>query len=189
MPLERIHDVIAVFPLDGKGSHTEISPEDQARYEEEIAKARELDELVIKSPWAAAACEIAAAACNHETFPLLGFQHRVWPVDEESDGCANARVMWGHEGRVYRLDLSYNVITGHGSIDVEVDKKPAMFIQVEMRGWDKPSRIDGSHPVEDQASPDGNIHGVVTGGEEYEPGPWEAVLVDVGEQLRKLQAA
>ncbi|WP_429230140.1 hypothetical protein [Inquilinus ginsengisoli] len=48
--------------------------------------------------------------------------------------------------------------------------------------------MDGSRPPEDMASPDGKIFGKVTGGSEYVPGSWEAVLIDVAEQLRQLKA-
>ncbi|TSD83570.1 hypothetical protein FFK22_037100 [Mycobacterium sp. KBS0706] len=185
----RIHEVIAVFPLDGKGSDIEISPEQQALYDAELAQAAALDALVIKSQWAAAACEIAAAACNHDDFPLFGFQHKFWPADEESDDYANARIMWRHEGRIYRMDLSYNVITGHGSVDLDIDQESVMFVQVLMCGWDKPPRMDGSRPPEDLASPDGTIYGKVTGGSEYVPGSWEAVLTDVAEQLRQVKTS
>jgi hypothetical protein len=51
----RIHDVIALFPLDGQGSDIEVSPEQQALYDAELAQAAALDALVTKSKWAAAA--------------------------------------------------------------------------------------------------------------------------------------
>ncbi|MGF6233891.1 hypothetical protein QFZ27_007846 [Inquilinus ginsengisoli] len=63
-----------------------------------------------------------------------------------------------------------------------------MFIEVAMCGWDKPTRMDGSRPAEDVATPDGNIYGKVIGGDKYEPGPWETVLTGVAEQLRRLRA-
>ncbi|MFE0758758.1 hypothetical protein ACFW16_32675 [Inquilinus sp. NPDC058860] len=196
------YKIIETFPLSGgKSPDSDIATWDQARYEAELAKAAEeaktgefaelaqLNELAIQSPAAAAACEIAAAACNYEEFPLLGFQHKFWPADENTDDYDNARIMWAHEGHVYRLDLGYNVITGEGDLGLEVDKIPVMDVRVEMSGWDKPPRIDGSRLPEDLASPDGKIRGTVTGGHEYEPGPWEAVLIGVGDQLRQLQAA
>jgi hypothetical protein len=36
--------------------------------------------------------------------------------------------MWRHEGRIYRLDLSYNVITGHGSVALDIDQELVTFI-------------------------------------------------------------
>lgn len=152
------------------------------------AEGARLAEMAISSPAATAACEIAAAAWNHESFPLLGFYHRVWTVDESLDDYADVRVAWTSEGQAYQLGLTFNVVTGEGGACLTVDGRRVMSIRVEMCGWEKPPRIDGSRLPEDMASPDGKIRGRVTGADRYQPGPWEKILVGVAQQLRQVTA-
>lgn len=197
-----IYEIIETFPLKGgEAADGGIGSWDEARYQAELEKAAEeaktgefadlarMNELVAQSPAAAAACAIGTTAYDQDTFPLVGFQHRTWPASLETDDYATVMVGWVSEGHVYQLSMSFNVITGAGQVDLEVDKEPVLNAQVMICGWDKPPRIDGTRPAEDLASPDGKIYGQVTGGYEYEPGPWEAVLTAIGEQLRQLQEA
>lgn len=149
------------------------------------AELARIHEVAIASPAAAAACEIAAAACNQEAFPLLGFSRRVWLAEESFDEFAHVRLTWTADGRDYQLHVGYHVVTGEGTVGLVVDGDRVMDILVEMCGWEKPPRLYGGPLPEDAASPDGKICGLVTGGHRYRPGPWEAELVRIAEQVRR----
>jgi hypothetical protein len=138
----------------------------EADYEQDKAAAEAAAKLALTRPAGQAVGCIAAAAWNNETFPLTGFNHRIWPADESNDDFADARVRWRAEGHDYELTLRYHVIHGWGQIFLEVDGEDVADLRGHAAVGDEPMRM------------------VVTGAMEYEIGPWEEHVIAVAGQLR-----
>lgn len=149
-------------------THDEVETYTEADHGRFKAEAEAVAERTVSRPPGQAACDIAAAAWNNETFPLTGFNHQVWPADESNDDFADAQVRWRAEGHDYELTLRYHVIHGLAQVALEVDGDDVADLRGQATVGDAPMKI------------------AVTGGTEFEIGPWEDHVVAVAAQLRAL---
>jgi hypothetical protein len=147
---------------------SELEAYTEADHERDKAAAEAAAKLALTRPVGQAVGCIAAAVWNNETFPLTGFNHRIWPGDESNDDFADGLVRWRAEGHEYKLTLRYHVIHAWGQISLEVDGEHVADLTGHATAGEMPLRI------------------VVTGAMEYETGPWEDHMVAVAAQLRAL---
>jgi hypothetical protein len=112
-------------------------------------------------------CDITAAAWT-ETFPLTGFNHEVSPANETTRDFADTVLRWRAEGHDYELTLHHHVIHGWAQIDLEVDGEDVADLRGQATIGEEPMKI------------------TITGGAEFEIGPWEDHVVAVAAQLRAL---
>jgi len=148
-----------------------MGPHTEHDHEQLKAETQAASERAMKSPASQAACEIACAAWNNDAFPLAGFLHKVFPTDKSNNDYADVEVAWKSdaskpEGEVYALSMSFHVIAGLGDLSLDVDGRTVMDLHVHVS------------PNQEK------IEAKVTGGLEFECGPWEDHIVEVARQLR-----